>query len=277
MTDAGVSTGMGWWPKLVLWGTVIAAGSGYLLSVEQHRRDPAPQAAGQAALTPPVAKSQVASAPEPVPPMVSPPAPGAASAVEAPPARAGLPGGADQPSAQRPVGPAAMLTAESRPESPAPEPGAAGPARPRADASAPVAPVSAPAVPQPTPVSEVTAVEARAFAEAVTEGPPAKHALPASAPGPAPAPGTVPQQTVGAPSDHIQTPAEAERARILAEYEALRRAAEGDLHPPGGLAPTGPWGYRPAGPTSRPHGFYGPAPYGAAGPDQSYPPTYPRW
>jgi hypothetical protein len=272
MTDAGVSTGMGWWPKLVLWGTVIAAGSGYLLSVEQHRRDAAPQTAGQAALTPPVANRPVTTAPEPVPPMVSPPAPGAASAVEAPAAPTGLPGRAAEPSAQRPVSAATTPTAESRTESPAPERGAAEPARPRTAASAPATPVPPPAVPQPARASEVTPVEARAFAEAVTEGAPAKPAPPASAPGSAP--GTVPQRTVGALPDHTQSPAEAERARILAEYEALRRAAEGDLQPPGGLARPGPWGHRPTG---RPQGFYGPAPYGAAGSDRGYPPTYPGW
>jgi len=272
MTDAGVSTGMGWWPKLVLWGTVIAAGSGYLLSVEQHRRDAAPQTARQAALTSPGANRRVTTAPEPLPPMVVQPAPGAADAVGGSPASPGLPGAATQTSVQRPVAAATTPTAGSRTESPAPEPGAAEPARPRPAASAPVSPVPPPAAPQPAPVSEVTPVEARAFAEAVTEGAPAKSALPASAAGSAP--GTVPQQAVGAPANHTQSPAEAERARILAEYEALRRAAEGDLQPRGGLARPGPWGHRPTG---TPQGYYGPAPYGAFGPDRGYPPTYPWW
>lgn len=275
MTDAGVSTGMGWWPKLVLWGAVIAAGSVYLLSVEQHRKDAVPPTAGHAALTLAATNAQVTSAPEPAPPAVSRPSPGPASAVAVPPAHPGPSVGAALPSAQRPASAAATPAAESPPEPPAPEPITTGPVPPRAATSAPATPVvPPPAVPQLAAVSEVSPVEARAFAEAVTEGRPTGQAPAASGSGPEPAPAPVTQQAVAAPPTPIQTPSETERARIFADYEAMRRAAEGDLQAPGVRAQRGPWGHRPY---DRRQGSYGPAPYGAAGPGRGYAPTYPRW
>ena len=39
MTETRVRRGAGWWPTLVLWGTVIAVGALYLASVEHHRRE----------------------------------------------------------------------------------------------------------------------------------------------------------------------------------------------------------------------------------------------
>ena len=38
MTEIRAQKGAGWWPALVLWGTVIAVGALYLASVEHHRR-----------------------------------------------------------------------------------------------------------------------------------------------------------------------------------------------------------------------------------------------
>jgi hypothetical protein len=257
MADAGA--GMGWWPRLVLWGAVIAAGAGYLLSVEQHRKDAAAPATGQsAALRVPAATAPVPAAPP--------------KAVEAAPRQAIPP--AVQVQAQGPVTPPAAPAAGPGTEASAPDAESVA-AAPAAEAPIPERSGAAPqpaggAATLPAGVSEVTAVEARAFAEAVTEAP-SKGQTPAVS-GQATAP--VQAQTPGAPGAGAQTAASLERVRILAEYEALRRAAEGDLQPPGARARPGPQGELPYG---GPRGFYGQGPYGAPGPGGRHAPAYPGW
>lgn len=247
MTDAGASTGVGWWPTLVLWGTVIAVGSLYLWSVEQHREEAAPGMAGQATtLTAPGADKAGIVAREPLP--VAAPGP----AIEAPPMPAAPPAGQ---SASRPASrPADQVQAAAQvtvaiPTSPAAEPPAQAPA-----------PEPSGTAPQPAAAAEVSPMEARAFASAVTETPPAGQ-------GPAPTPIRTPTQTP------THTLGEDERARILAEYEALRRAAEADQGPRGGRGqPPGPYGARPYG---QPRGYPSPLPYAAPGSATGYAPAYP--
>jgi hypothetical protein len=284
MTDAGASERVVWWPRLVLWGTVIAAGSLYLLSVEQHRKDAAPQAAKPpAALTAPAADAQGSAVPEPGSAALLQPAGGVAgaaalapaAAVEAPSAHLGTAAGPVQATGRGPVA-ASMPLAELSTEPAGPEPGPVatvtnGGAAYSVAATVPETHAPVTAGSHAVAASDVTPVEARAFAEAVTEGPAAADQTPSAA-GPAPAPG--PEQRLAAPAARTQSPPDAERARILAEYEALRRAAERDLQPPGGRTHPWPRGY---GPDRWSRGHYAPAPYGAPGPGWGSAPANPRW
>ncbi len=294
MTDAGARARVVWWPRLVLWGTVIAAGSLYLLSVERHRKDaPAQAAKPPAVLTAPAAGMQGTAAPGPGSAMLLDPsggvagaaAPVPAAAVDAPSTHLSPTAGPVQAAGQGPVA-ASRPVVELRTGPAAPEPGPAADAGSLAQPPAPATNAGAAnSVPAPAPetrtpltagshaaaASDVTPVEARAFAEAVTEGPAAADQTPPAA---GPAPATGPEQQVGAPPARTQSPPDAERARILAEYEALRRAAEGDLQPPGGRTHPWPRGY---GPDRWPRGYYAPAPYGAPGRGGGYVPTNPRW
>ncbi len=313
MTDAGVGTGLGWWPRLVLWGIVIAVGSLYLLSVDRHRKDATPPVAGgSAALTaPPPGYTQGTASPEPVsatnsgavpavggsprlspaparaaerplvqvtPPagqlMLPPPRPATAAAAPpvAPPAN---PTVSDRSGASPP--PAAAMS-ERGPESPM------GPAASEASgaASSPAAGASTPppqaplaAESQMAVASEVSPVEARAFAEAVTEPHPVDREQPAAGPVSTatlePGLGQEPE----APPTRTQTAAEAERARILAEYESLRRAAEAEFGPRGAWGPPMPYGRRLYGP---PRAYPRPAPHGAPGPAAgNLVPSNPGW
>jgi hypothetical protein len=303
MTDAGASAGVVWWPRLVLWGTVIAVGTLYLLSVQQHRTEAGPQAAKQSSvLTAPAAGTQGTPAPEPVSTLVQLPvtsvtgagAPTPASAGEVPRTHLNRPAARVQPTAQQPVPPVATLAAESLAEprteprtelaatasgpasaagspreSPAPATNG-GAARPAAVTSAPETQAPPAAVSRPAGASDVSPVEARAFAEAVTEAPSAGQTPPAAGPAPA----TGPEQTIWSPPAGTQSRPDQERARIVAEYEALRRAAERDLRPPGGWVQPGPQGY---GPSHWPRGYYGPGANRAPGPGGGYAPTNPRW
>ena len=237
MTDAGASARVVWWPRLVLWGTVIAAGSLYLLSVEQHRTDAAPQAAKPpAALPASTADAQRRAAPESGSAALLQPAgsvagvagPAPAAAVEAPSAYLSPTAGPVQAPGQGPITASAPV-AELRTGPAAPGPGP-GPADADADAGSLVPPpgpaanagaarsVAAPAPEIQAPptagshaaaASDVSPVEARAFAEAVTEGPAAADQTPPAA-GLAPAP--APAQRIGAPPARTQSPPDAERA-----------------------------------------------------------------
>lgn len=290
MTDAGGSTRAVWWPRLVLWGTVIAAGSLYLLSVERHRKDaPAQAAKPPAVLTAPVADTQGIAAPGPGSAMVLDPSGGVAGAAaplpagEAPSTHLSPPAGPvvavpppvaeplAQPRTERVAaepGPAAAAESLTQPPVPATNGGAGGsvPATSVPETQAPPVPVSHAAT-----VSDMTPVEARAFAGAVTKGRAPAVQAPIAA-GPVSAPD--PEQKFGAPPVRTRPAPDPERARILAEYEALRRAAEGDLRPLGGRAHSWPRGYRP---DRWPSGHYAPAPYGAPGRGGGYGPTNPRW
>jgi hypothetical protein len=240
MTETRVRRGAGWWPALVLWGTVIAVGSLYLASVEQHRRDARMEdraaAAAVAALAP-------AAAP------------------------AGSNQNQAQNQAQAPVGAPSRL-AEPVPVREHEPPGRSS----GAPASAVVAttPAAAPqAHPVAAPKSQVVPVspaEARAFAEAVIEVPTPSPALtPAASPTAAPVPGRAvggaggpgvaagptpraQNPTLSAPSAPVPAGA-TEQARILAEYEALRRAAQPEAAPPwtGPMVPRG-YGVPPSAP-----------------------------
>ncbi len=64
MTDTGERSGGSWWPTIVLWGAVIAVGALYLLSVERHRQDaPGDVAQAQHAAAYPGAAATTAEAP----------------------------------------------------------------------------------------------------------------------------------------------------------------------------------------------------------------------
>lgn len=301
MTDAG--SGMGWWPKLLLWGTAILVGALYLGSVERHREDartqpreqsagPAvPNAVGQGGVAParvsgsgagPVVgvpestapatartvepqAAEVTPPPEQVRPTEQPPVSGAAAPAPKPVEHDSEPA----PSRVTPLPVAATPppAAESVAQAPAPEPSHAAPiAAPTTPALAPQIQAPAAEMQSAAGALEVSPAEAKAFAEAVTESSP--EAQTPSVPSP------VPGLAAGAPSGRAQTPADAERARILAEYEALRRATEAELGLRGGRAQPAPYGRPPYG---RPRGYPGPAPYGAGGAGVPYPPTYPGW
>jgi hypothetical protein len=243
MTEIRAQQGAGWWPALVLWGTVIAVGALYLASVEHHRRaarmDDNAAAVGSAASTP---------SPVPVTPAVvvsdhsqtQPKAMTGAEVRVAKPLPVGEPEMSGRPGAVS-VAPAAASAPSVAPmvAAPAPSMGAAG------DAQTP---------------AQVTPAEARAFAEAVTEAS-------VETPIPAPPKASIPAaQSAQAPAGAATaTPVVAERARILAEYEALQRAAQQDSAPYwGGRMPQryGLPSYAPSPERSRQAPGYGPGSLG---------------
>lgn len=64
MADTGERSSGSWWPTIVLWGTVMAVGALYLVSVEQHREDAQRDAAqAQHAVAEPDAPTKTAEAP----------------------------------------------------------------------------------------------------------------------------------------------------------------------------------------------------------------------
>ena len=233
MTETRVRRGAGWWPSLVLWGTVITMGALYLASVEHHRREARDQ------------DRAAAAAVEPLVPAVLAPV-SALGSVESSQVEGGIGSGgrvadlapATVPEAQ---GPATLGHSASVP---APNPGTASVPLPASASSAAASMAEPQTDPAAAPNAPVTPAEARAFAEAVTEGPPAVPGatpadVPADAPGAASAAGPEPDGAAGdagsvsaaaRPAPSYQAPAgpsrAAERARILAEYEAMQRAAQ---------------------------------------------------
>jgi hypothetical protein len=172
-----------------------------------------------------------------------------------------------QPLAQAPVAPTTAADGAAPVEVPA-----AGALTSETPTQAPE-PRTTAAAPRPVGSAVVNPQEARAFAEAVSEThPPAQAQAAASAPSQVPASGQGPGAVGPSPAQvRSQTPGEAERARILAEYEALWRAAAAPGRPaPAALSP--PWGAgvdhpRPRGgwvPAPGPYGSqaYGSRPYG---------------
>jgi hypothetical protein len=120
-------------------------------------------------------------------------------------------------------------------------------------------------VPEPevrSPSPDVSPVEARAIAKAVTESAPAAEAAAKAPTTVEPAPG----------QDKLQPSAMTERARILAEYEALRRAAQADLERRSGAGQRLPYAGWPRGQVPNyPRGYASP------GAEQGYVPYQPRW
>jgi hypothetical protein len=259
MTEIGAQRGAGWWPAIVLWGSVIAVGALYLASVEHHRRAarmddmasaavrPAVSAPSAAVVNPAVVvpdhsrtQAQAATGAEIGDaerlPISEPEPPGRPSAVSVAPAAVSVPSVAPVVVALPVAAPASAVSAVS----------AVG-----ATAGAGGAQMPAP----------VTPAEAMAFAEAVTEtSPVAPIRVPPTASAPAAQSAPVPAGAAAA-----TPPGAAERARILAEYEALHRAAQQELAPY--------WGRR------IPHRGYGVPSY-APGPGHSrqapgYNPGYP--
>jgi hypothetical protein len=264
MTETGARRGAGWWPQLVLWGTVIAVGALYLASVERHRGEALTQAGHKAG-------PQVGAAPVPV---VAPP-----GAMDTAPVAGATPAAAHSGPGQTQGG-AVELGPATEPEPPVRPSALRASTAPDSAATPPVDPTAAKA-----DSAQVAAAEARAFAEAVTEAQPiaqvtATNPPPgvAGAPFSAPAGGAVPrsatqmpisQPPATQPSAAAAAPSaararEVERARILAEYEALSRAHEQELTPR--------WGGR------LPQRGYGPWPYGT-GPERpgQVPGAYPAY
>jgi hypothetical protein len=268
MTDAGTRSGVTWWAQLVLWATVLAVGALYLASVERHREDAAQRGTEVRAAPGARALHQVA---------VAEPVPMATKTAETPPDPSVPPPGPAKSGIQTgPAGPAPATVEVAQPAvSPASAPASGHGVSPTAAST--TAPASAPAndatppVPEGTPSLpaasvEVSPAEARAFAEAVTEGHLAgqEQAAPVLSPTAGQAPGPA-----GAPSL-----VDAERAHILAEYEALRRAVEADRGIWGRRVQRGPYGGQGvARPGAAPGGMPNQVPGGAPG----YAPNYPRW
>jgi hypothetical protein len=211
MTEIRAQGGAGWWPALVLWGTVLAVGVLYLAAVEPHRRAAQMDDRAAAAVAP------VVSAPP--------------TSVIAPAATSG-PGQSQAEAGIGVVTRAAELAPVGDPEPPGP---------PSVLLDAPVAAaVSVPAVAPAVVAPQVTPAEARAFAEAVTEAHPvAPTQVPSQAPGQATPPAPAPQSAPTPAGAAATTPGATERARILAEYEALHRAAQQEAFPTwGGRMPS---------------------------------------
>jgi hypothetical protein len=225
---------LGWWPKLVLWGIVIAFGVVYLGSTKRQA-DEARTSAQRSDQT------SAESAPGPGSPAATVPGTGAAAPAEAPAAT--VPGTSTTAPAEAP------------------------------DATVPGTSTAAPA--EEAAPAPVQAAESAAFARSLmspeTDPEPASdgivapagsgEAAPAevAAPGPAGVPDAVPDAGERVSADAEPPPPapadalEAERRRILNEYQTMRRAAEGQMYQPWGPAMVPPpYGY-PAG--------YGPGAY----------------
>jgi hypothetical protein len=247
MAETRVRRGAGRWPSLLLWGTVIVVGALYLASVEHHRREAQDQDRAAAAAVEPLVPAVPGPVWAPDTPPVSAPAL-ASEAVEPSQVAAGpAPGGRVSDLTPVPV-PEAQGTVTLGPSASFP------PANPGTESAPPAAapPMAEPqAVPAATPDAPVTPAEARAFAEAVTEGPPAVPGAPpadalAVEPAPEGAAGDAGATAAAGPAPRPQAPTgpslAAERARILAEYEAMQRAAQQETRLPWfgrGMAPRG--------------------------------------
>jgi hypothetical protein len=219
---AAESTGLGFWPKAVLWGGVIAIGVLYLSAVnDKASRDE--RAAPLAETAPAAEPAAVAGAPE----LDASPA----SAVADLAADASAPGAQAAPPLAPAAPPAEVVVPVAAGEGPPGEPAAVSPEEAEAFAKAVVS------EPERSPEGTAPAGEQRAEPQAETV---AEPAAPVAAP--APAPETMEQQ----------------RARIMAEYEAMRRRAEEDMRrrwegmgmPGPGMMPAGPYvpGYFPPPP-----------------------------
>ena len=252
MTDTGERSGGSWWPTIVIWGAVIAVGALYLLSVERHRQDaPGGVAQAQHAAADPGAAATTAEAPVVEVPVVD------AVAVEVVEVdvvpligATGVPASdLGAPSAQ-----VADHASEGQVAAPTSIPKVTSPE---------AAPVVAPVAEAKVLAAQVSPLEARAIAGAVTETvpPDQTHAV------------GVPSAEPGSAPDQAQGAAAQERARILAEYEAIRRAAQADLER---RSSTG----RPWPPNSWSQGqapWYPNPSYGPPGAGQRYAPNQPRW
>ena len=255
MTDTGERSGGSWWPTIVLWGAVIAVGALYLLSVERHRQDaPGDVAQAQHAAAYPGAAATTAEAPVVEVPVVDAVAVEVVEVVEVdvvpligvtgvPASDLGAPSAqvADHASEGQVAAPTSIPKVTSPEEAPV------------------VAPAVAPVAEAKVLAAQVSPLEARAIAGAVTETVPADQTQAVAESGSAP--------------DQAQGAAAQERARILAEYEAIRRAAQADLER---RSSTG----RPWPPNSWSQGqapWYPNPSYGPPGAGQRYAPNQPRW
>jgi hypothetical protein len=232
--------GLGWWPKLVLWTLVLVFGVLYLSSVKRNSALDGPV---------PAIEETVGAAAEVASPAVPPALP---SENQVPVAAAGSGGGAEGAGAEPPAAP-----------SKAPEPVSAAESAAFADSLLNKAPTDQ--RPDEAP-AEVAKPASQPPLEAVNEGPSplpeasgAGAAAVAEPPTPTQSGDMAPQPPAeqGAPASTGQV---AERARIIMEYEAMRRAAEEYMRrgwgQPGMPAPTG-------APYARPGYGYGPGVYPA--------------
>lgn len=214
---------LSWWPKLVLWGIVIAFGVVYLGSTKRQADE---------ARTP--AEPPVQASAEP---------------------------------ASGPGAPAAMLPGTSMPSPPE----AAAPAPVQAAESAAFARSLMSTGTDPEPASEGIAAPAGSGEAAPRTAPVAGASVPVTSPPPPPLPGTMPPAAPagvpdappagaeGVSTDAVAPPAtpadalEAERRRILEQYQTMRRAAEGQMPQPWGpgMVPP-PYGYPGYGPGAYP-------------------------
>lgn len=249
MAGAESSKGLAWWPKLLLWGVVIVVGILYLGSVNKHEpKDQGEETAVQTgqkvpATTAPTTPAPAEAGTEAIPQEA---APVETQAAASPP-----------PSAESvTVGPAAPAgeTAASSGQGAAEQSAVTGE---RAAEEARVA-AEVPAQPESTAGDkdgevarpEVTPAEAKAFAEAVMKDSEAERKAPEAAVAPvpeAPAPGkpagsVTAAPEVAAPVPPVPPPAatippkppvqesiEERRARIMAEYDAMRKRAEDEM------------------------------------------------
>ena len=267
-SSASKSSGLGVWPKVLIWGAVIIIGFLYIRSVAHRDMAPATPAqapvAKKSSVPAPAEKAPQQATPQPVQPkpVVDEKEPGTvARAPPAPPEQAAAP--VPPPAGSVPAAPevAAAITV------------------PADSKAAPGTAVAKPPGGQQKESGEgsVTPEEAKAFAKAViSEERPtraeAETQVKAEEPAPAPAEATKevaivpvePMPAHQAPPGNVNPPGfpamEAERARILAEYEAMRKAAEEEWRrmweqmgsPPARPMPYAPAPYYPRGPaTSR--------------------------
>ena len=277
---SAASAGLGWWPKLALWGLVIAFGVLYLGSVNRHlgesqesasgpretttttgpigtatTRDPAETPVPGAPAAPPAGRAAVEPEPTSASEQAVESAAFAGGLLSADPESKGA-SGSDQDekvalpaaSAQAPVARTEGATPPEMRQGPGqlPEPEARGPAVavPNAAPARPGPETPAP-VSTPAGVGPGAPVAGEAVAGSVRSAP---TDAPGAATGPAPAVTTASGEST-----------EARRRRILAEFEAMQRAAQEQMR--------GNWGRMAVpGPAGPPPGYgdgagYGPGAY----------------
>jgi hypothetical protein len=214
---------LSWWPKLMLWGIVIAFGVVYLGSTKRQADE------ARTSAEPPVQTSaESASGPG------SPAAMGPGTSATAPPE-----GAAPTPvqAAESAAFARSLMSTETDPEAASEEIAAPAGSGEVAPGTAPVAGASVPMTSPPPP--------------------PLPGTMPSAAP--AGVPDAPPAGAERATADAVAPPAapadalEAERRRILEQYQTMRRAAEGQMPQPWGpgMVPP-PYGYPGYGPGAYP-------------------------
>lgn len=227
MAGAEQTKGLGFWPKVLLWAGVIAAGALYLGSInDQASRDE--RAAPVAESAAPADSGAAADSGAPAPAAGSEGASEASELVQTPADAAPTAAAEMAVTSGEPVASPAAASA------PAADPTPLDQSVPLPDVQ--VIPVAATQAAVPGESAEVTPQEAEAFAKAVVSEPEQAPEQPGAAVQDEAAPAVSDPAAAAAPEVPAEEPPavvvetmEERRARVMAEYESMRRRAEQEM------------------------------------------------